>query len=31
LTDLRKLVKSFGLGIIHAQFDELGCMDSKNF
>jgi len=31
LTDLRKLVKSFGLGIIHALLDELGCMDSKNF
>jgi rhamnosyltransferase len=27
----RKLVKSFGLGIIHALLDELGCIDSKYF
>jgi len=27
----RKLVKSFGLGIIHALLDELGYIDSKYF
>ena len=31
MTDLTKLVKSFGLGITHALLDELGYIDLKTF